>query len=46
LNDRCHAVLFSPVTGMLSASDLAGWIVEDGAPVRLQLQFHRILGVR
>jgi 7-carboxy-7-deazaguanine synthase len=46
LNDRCHAVLFSPVTGMLSASDLAGWIVEDGAPVRLQLQFHRIVGVR
>ncbi|MBL7114631.1 MAG: radical SAM protein [Kiritimatiellae bacterium] len=45
LNDRCHAVLFSPVAGTLAASDLAGWIVEDGAPVRLQLQLHRILGV-
>lgn len=38
------AVHFSPVNGAdFKASSLAGWIVEEGLPVRLQLQLHRLL---
>lgn len=36
-------LLMSPVFGELEAARLAGWILEDGAPVRLQLQLHKIL---
>jgi 7-carboxy-7-deazaguanine synthase len=42
LGDRCE-VLFSPVHGSLSPADLAGWILEDHLPVRLQLQLHKLL---
>jgi 7-carboxy-7-deazaguanine synthase len=42
LADR-HAVLFSPVMGLVEPKDLAGWILEDNAPVRLQLQLHKLL---
>ncbi|HET9581787.1 MAG TPA: radical SAM protein [Gemmatimonadota bacterium] len=38
-----HAVLFSPSFGQLSAGDLAGWILEDRLPVRLQLQMHKLV---
>lgn len=39
-----HApVLFSPVSGMISPRDLAGAILEDHLPVRLQLQLHTII---
>lgn len=41
---RVAAVHFSPVGGSaFEASALAGWIVEDGLPVQLQLQLHRML---
>jgi len=41
---RAAAVHFSPVSGAgFDASSLARWIVEDGLPVRLQLQLHRLL---
>ena len=44
---RVAAVHFSPVGGAgFEASALAGWIVEDGLPVRLQLQLHRLLDMR
>jgi 7-carboxy-7-deazaguanine synthase len=44
---RAAAVHFSPVvTAGFAAEDLAAWIVEDGLPVRLQLQLHRILEMR
>jgi 7-carboxy-7-deazaguanine synthase len=44
---RVAAVHFSPVGGAgFEASSLAGWIVEDGLPVRLQLQLHRLLDMR
>jgi 7-carboxy-7-deazaguanine synthase len=43
LLDRCAAVLFSPVHGVLPARDLAGWILEDRLPVRLQLQAHKYI---
>jgi len=44
--DLCRAVLFSPAHGRLDPATLAGWIVDDRLPVRLNLQLHKILGVR
>jgi 7-carboxy-7-deazaguanine synthase len=43
LPGRVAAVLFSPVHGVLDARDLAAWILEDGLPVRLQLQVHKFI---
>ena len=42
LTERCQ-VLFSPSFGELEARELAGWILEDRAPVRFQLQLHKAL---
>jgi 7-carboxy-7-deazaguanine synthase len=42
LSERC-GVLFSPVQGDLSATDLANWIIEDQLPVRFQIQLHKYL---
>ncbi|HWG11623.1 MAG TPA: 7-carboxy-7-deazaguanine synthase QueE [Rhodanobacteraceae bacterium] len=39
---RC-TVLFSPVYGSMDPSALAGWILEDRLPVRLQIQLHKFL---
>jgi len=36
-------VLFSPVHGELRAEVLAGWILEDRLPVRLQVQLHKYI---
>jgi 7-carboxy-7-deazaguanine synthase len=36
-------VLFSPAAGMLAPSELAAWILEDGLPVRLNLQLHKLI---
>lgn len=38
-----HTVLFSPVVHAVAPRDLAAWILEDAAPVRLQLQIHKIV---
>jgi 7-carboxy-7-deazaguanine synthase len=38
-----NTVLFSPVHGVLPPGELAGWILEDGLPVRLQVQLHKYL---
>jgi 7-carboxy-7-deazaguanine synthase len=43
LVDRCAAVLFSPVHGVLEPATLAAWILEDRLPVRLQLQAHKYI---
>lgn len=43
LPDRCGAVLFSPVHGVLAPADLAAWMLEDRVPVRLQLQVHKYI---
>ena len=43
LVDRCAAVLFSPVHGVLPARGLAAWMLEDRLPVRLQLQAHKYI---
>jgi len=42
LAERCH-VLFSPAYERQDAGELAGWILADRLPVRLQLQLHKIL---
>ncbi|MBV6415633.1 MAG: 7-carboxy-7-deazaguanine synthase [Steroidobacteraceae bacterium] len=42
LASRC-TVLFSPVHGALAARDLAEWILADRAPVRFQIQLHKVL---
>jgi len=36
-------VLFSPVQERLPAGELARWVLDDGLPVRLQLQMHKFL---
>ena len=36
-------VLFSPVHETLVAGDLARWVLDDGLPVRVQLQLHKHL---
>jgi 7-carboxy-7-deazaguanine synthase len=42
LSARC-TVWFSPVHRRLDPRRLAEWILEDGLPVRLQLQLHKLL---
>jgi 7-carboxy-7-deazaguanine synthase len=42
LSRRCP-ILFSPVHGELPPADLAQWILDDGLPVRFQIQLHKIL---
>lgn len=46
LTSRCNTVLFAPAFGLLEPRILAGWMIEDGVEARLQLQTHRILGIR
>jgi 7-carboxy-7-deazaguanine synthase len=41
LRDRGNPVLFSPSHDELPAINLARWILDDGLPVRLQLQIHK-----
>ncbi len=36
-------VLFSPVAAKITPAKLAKWIIEENAPVRLQLQLHKII---
>jgi 7-carboxy-7-deazaguanine synthase len=36
-------ILFSPAHGRLDPGALAGWILDEGLPVRLQVQLHRYL---
>jgi 7-carboxy-7-deazaguanine synthase len=42
LAGRC-TVFFSPSHGQLAARELAEWILADRAPVRLQIQLHKLL---
>ncbi len=41
-HERC-TVLFSPVHGQLDPGQLGRWLLEDGLPVRLQVQLHKYL---
>ena len=40
LNGEC---LVSPCFGKVSPTELANWVIEDGLPVRMQVQLHKIL---
>lgn len=42
LLDKCE-ILFSPVHGKLDPAVMAGWIIEDNLPVRMQIQLHKYL---
>ena len=42
LPEKCP-VLFSPVHNALNATQLAGWILRDRLPVRMQVQLHKLL---
>ena len=41
--DECCPVLFSPAQGLIEAVQLAEWILQDGLPVRFQMQLHKVL---
>ena len=43
LRQRPNTVLFSPSHDELPALSLARWILDDGLPVRLQLQIHKYI---
>lgn len=43
LRHKPNTVLFSPAHDELPAVNLARWILEDGLPVRLQLQIHKYI---
>ncbi len=38
-----RALLVSPVWGEIDLAALAGWILEDGLPVRFQVQVHKLI---
>lgn len=42
LAGRC-GILFSPCAGRQDPAELARWILEDGLPVRFQMQLHKLL---
>lgn len=41
--DQLSTVLFSPCMGQVAPSELAAWILEKNAPVRLGLQLHKLI---
>jgi 7-carboxy-7-deazaguanine synthase len=43
LRDKPNTILFSPSHDELPALNLARWILDDGLPVRLQLQVHKYI---
>lgn len=43
LADKVSEILFSPSFGQINLADLAGWIVADNLPVRMQVQLHKII---
>ena len=43
LNQRCRAVLFSPIFGRIDPREIVDWILADRLPVRFQLQMHKFI---
>lgn len=43
LENRCGAVLFSPVFGMIEPREIVAWILRDRLDVRFQLQMHKFI---
>lgn len=42
-NGSLRALLFSPVWDALDFRELAEWVLEDGLPVRYQIQLHKVI---
>lgn len=43
LNQRCRAVLFSPVFGKIDPRKIVEWVLRDKLDVRFQLQMHKFI---
>ena len=43
---KCHAVLFSPVSSRVESAALAEWLMASHVPARLNLQLHKLVGLR
>jgi len=43
LDEKCAAVLFAPVHGVLDPKILSEWVLQDGLPARVQLQLHKYI---
>jgi 7-carboxy-7-deazaguanine synthase len=43
LAERCAAILFSPVHGVLHPRTLSDWMLADQVPARLQVQLHKYI---
>ncbi|MCP4915800.1 MAG: radical SAM protein [Proteobacteria bacterium] len=43
LDERVHAVLFSPVWGQCDGAELVDWMLEEQVPARLSIQVHKVL---
>jgi 7-carboxy-7-deazaguanine synthase len=43
LETRAKAILISPSWGQIDLKELAGWVVESGMNVRMQLQIHKYI---
>lgn len=43
LEGTLRALLISPVWGQIDLESLAGWALEDGLPVRFQVQLHKLI---
>ena len=43
LGDLGVALLASTVWGKLAARELVAWVLEDGLPVRVQVQLHKVI---
>ncbi len=41
--DKVCEVMFSPAWGQVGFKELAEWILEDGLPVRMQVQLHKLI---
>ncbi len=46
LASKCHAVLFSPVLGRVTPAVLAEWLLVSRVNARLNLQLHKVMGMR
>ncbi len=46
LASKCRAVLFSPVSGRVKPAMLAQWLLASGVRARLNLQLHKLAGLR
>jgi 7-carboxy-7-deazaguanine synthase len=43
LEESPAALLASPVWGRVSFEELAGWVIESGSRLRMQLQMHKLI---